>query len=58
MIFGPSGTQFRLYCDRRKRRRKVSRVMEPFFKAGALEMMEKMADSFEAAFARLNKAKR
>ena len=35
-----------------------SRVMEPFFKAGALEMMEKMADSFEAAFAQLNKAKR
>ena len=35
-----------------------SRVMEPFFKAGALEMMEKMADSFEAAFAQLKKAKR
>lgn len=34
-----------------------SRVMEPFFKAGALEMMEKMADSFEAAFAKLDKAK-
>lgn len=35
-----------------------SRVMKPFFKAGALERIEKMADSFEAAFARLNKAKR
>lgn len=34
-----------------------SRVMEPFFKAGALEMMEKMADSFESAFAKLNKLK-
>ena len=35
-----------------------SRVMEPFFKAGALEMMEKMADSFEAAFANLKPRKR
>lgn len=35
-----------------------SRVMEPFFKAGALEMMEKMAESFESAFAKLNEAKR
>lgn len=34
-----------------------SRVMELFFKAGALEMMEKMADSFESAFAKLNKLK-
>jgi len=33
-------------------------VMEPFFKAGALEMIEKMADSFESAFAKLNKSKR
>ena len=35
-----------------------SRVMEPFFKAGALEMMEKMADSFEAAFAKLKPKRR
>lgn len=35
-----------------------SRVMEPFFKAGVLEMMEKMAEDFEAAFAKLNKTKR
>jgi len=35
-----------------------SSVMEPFFKAGALEMMEKMAESFESAFAKLNEAKR
>ena len=30
-----------------------SRVIEPFLAAGALEMMEKMADSFETAFAKL-----
>ncbi len=35
-----------------------SRVMKPFLAAGALEMMEKMADSFEAAFAKLQSRKR
>ena len=35
-----------------------SRVMEPFLAAGALEMMEKMADSFEATFANLKPHKR
>ena len=35
-----------------------SRVMKPFLKAGALEMMEKMADNFEAAFAKLRPRKR
>ncbi len=35
-----------------------SRVMEPFFKAGALEMMEAMAERFEAAFASLNKVRK
>ena len=35
-----------------------SRVMEPFLKAGALEMMEKMADSFESAFAKFKPRKR
>ena len=35
-----------------------SRVMEPFLAAGALEMMEKMADSFEAVFANLKPHKR
>ena len=30
-----------------------SRVMGPYLAAGALEMMEKMADSFEAAFGKL-----
>lgn len=32
--------------------------MEPFLKAGALEMMEKMADSFESAFTKLKPHKR
>ena len=35
-----------------------SRVMKPFLAAGALEMMEKMADSFEAAFAKLKPRKK
>jgi len=35
-----------------------SRVMKPFLAAGALEMMEKMADGFEVAFAKLKPRKR
>lgn len=35
-----------------------SRVMKPFLAAGVLEMMEKMADGFEAAFAKLKPRKR
>ena len=35
-----------------------SRVMEPYLAAGALEMMEKMADSFEAAFGKLKPRKK
>ena len=35
-----------------------SRVMKPFLAAGVLEMMEKMADGFEAAFAKLKPRKK
>ena len=35
-----------------------SRVMEPYLAAGALEMMEKMADGFEAVFAKLKPRKK
>lgn len=35
-----------------------SRVMEPYLAAGVLEMMEKMADSFETAFGKLKPRKK
>ncbi len=35
-----------------------SRVMEPYLAAGVLEMLEKMADSFETAFGKLKPRKK
>ena len=45
VIFGPSGTQFRLYCDCRKRRDSTS--------TSAITRLELAQNNFDAAFTAL-----